>query len=139
MAESKLIGTYDPNQVSLNIGGITITGFMDGSFITVKRSDNELYKKHVGAKGEVSRAKNNNTSGEIAFTLKSTSPSNKMLDLLKNSPITIPAMVKNNSDSKFLAIGADCWIGTDPDREFATEESGIEWVIAASDLNKSHI
>ncbi|WP_367898825.1 phage protein [Leptospira sp. WS58.C1] len=135
----KFLGTYDPNQVTLSVSGRLVSGFFDGTFISVKRAENEIYKTHVGARGEVSRTKNNNTSGQITFTLKGTSPDNAFLDLVKNLPNTFPVMVKNNSDGKFVAVASQAWVTTDPDKEFGVEESGVEWVLTCADLNKAHL
>ncbi|PJZ49213.1 phage structural protein [Leptospira saintgironsiae] len=136
---TKFLGTYDPNAVTLSISGRLVSGFFDGTFISVKRSDSENYKTHVGARGEVSRTKNNDTSGQITFTLKGTAPDNAFLDLVKQLPNTFPVMVKNNSDGKFVAVASQAWVMTDPDKEFGVEESGVEWVLMCADLNKSHL
>jgi len=136
---SKYLGTYDPNEVTLKLGDLQISGFFDGTYITVAKADNEIYKNHVGAYGEMSRTKNNNNSGTITFTLKRTSPSNQKLDLLKRNPATFACLLKDNSSSKYTAVSSDCWIMTDPDDEFAVEEAGVEWVIMCADLNKSFI
>jgi len=133
----KFLGTYDPKEVSLLVGVINVSGFFDGTFITVARADNELYKSHVGAHGEMARTKNNNTSGTITFTLKQTSPSRKLLDLAKNNPALVPVLVKNNSDATYIAQASEGWIKTDPDNEFGDEESGVEYVIEVADLNQS--
>jgi len=136
---SNFLGTYDPKEVTLKVGNLQISGFYDGTFITVAKVDNEIYKDHIGAYGESSRTKNNNNMGTITFTLKRTSPSNQKLDLLKRNPATFAVLVKDNSSSSYTAISSDCWIGTDPDDEFAVEEAGVEWVIKCADLNKSFI
>lgn len=136
---SSFLGTYDPKEVTLVHHGINISGFADGTFITIARNVKDLYTMHVGAHGESARTKNNDTTGTITFTLKSTSPSNAVLDKMKNNPATGVTMVKNNSTSKFICTSAESWVGVDPDNEFAAEESMIEWVITCADLLKSHI
>lgn len=136
---SNFQGTYDPKQVTLSLSGINISGFGDGTFITIARTDNEIYKLHVGAHGESARTKNNNSTGTITFMLKQTSPSNKVLDALKNNPATFPVLVKDNSDSSMICVSAEAWVGTDPDIERGDEESMIEWVITCSDMLKSHL
>jgi hypothetical protein len=136
---SSFLGTYNPKEVTISLSGIAISGFADGTFITIARADNEIYKMHVGAYGESARTKNNNETGTITFTLKATSPSNKILDGLKNNPATFPALVKNNSTSSFICTSAEAWVNTDPDIEFAAEESMVEWVVMCADLLKSHL
>jgi len=139
MAAGDLLGTYDPKEVSLIISGLTASGFMDGTFITCARADNEIYKTAVGAHGEVARAKNNNISGTITFVLKKTSPFNKQMDLLKRTAVAFPVMCKNDSDSNHMAVASSAWVGTDPDIEYDVEESGVEWVIQCADLIMSHL
>ena len=136
---SKFLGTYDPKEVTVSISGLNISGFGDGTFVTIARADNEVYKMHVGAHGESARTKNNNETGTITMMLKQTSPSNKVLDGLKNNPATFPVLVKNNSTSTLICTSAEAWVGNDPDIEFADEESMVEWVITCSDLLKSHL
>lgn len=135
---SDFLGSYDPKEVSLILSGLTVTGYYDGTFITCAKMDKEIYKKHVGAHGEVGRTKNNNNAGTITVVLKKTSPFNKTLDLLKRSLSAFPVMCKNNSDSQHLAIGTSAWVETDPDIEHADEESSVEWVIGVADLTMSH-
>lgn len=133
------LGTYDPKQVSLILSGLTVTGYFDGTFITTARLDNEAYKTHVGAHGEVGRTKNNNQAGTITFTLKKTSPFNKTMSILKNSPTAFPVMRKDNSSQKSLSVATSAWVSSEPDLEDADEETGIEWVITCADLISSYI
>jgi len=136
---TKFLGTYDPNEVTLQLGNLKVTGFFDGTYITVAKVDKELYKNHVGAYGESSRTKNNNNMGTITFSTKRTSPSNAKLDLLKRNPATFAVQVKDNSSSKYTAVSSDCWINEDPDDNFAVEEEAVEWVVMCADLNKSFL
>lgn len=136
---SNFLGTYDPKEVSLLFGVLQVSGFADGTFITCARADKDLYKNHTGAYGETARTKNNNKTGTITFTLKSTSPSNAALDLLKNNPIAIPVLVKNNSSGKHIAAATETWIQTEPDKVYGVEEQMVEWVIFCADLNMSHL
>lgn len=136
---SKFLGTYNPDEVVLNLGSLLISGFAEGTFVTVAKADPELYKTHVGAKGEVSRTKNLNNSGTIAFTLKGTSPSNAQLDLLKFNPALLPVSVENKSDAEYFAGGAEAWVHNDPDKAFADTEQNVEWIIFVPELVKAHI
>ena len=134
MAQGEFFGTYDPKEVVLQIGPTLISGYADGTFITIARDDNEIYKKHVGAGGEVARTRNNNISGAITFSIKSTSPSRIALDILKQQPGQFPVTVINNSNRKFTAAAINAWMKVEPDVEFADEESMIEYVVDCADL-----
>ena len=133
------LGTYDPKEVTLDFAGISISGFFDGTFITCAKADPELYKKHIGAHGEVARTKNNNDSGSITFVLKKTSPSNIALDLLKRNPATAPVLVKNNSTGRHITAAETAWIDNDPDITFSDEEDSIEWIIGCANIIMSHL
>jgi len=132
------LGTYNPQDVTLDFAGFTISGFFDGTFITCAKSDPEIYKTHVGAWGEVARTKNNNDMGTITFVLKKTSPSNATLDLLKRNPATAPVLVKNNSDANHIAAAETAWISNDPDITYSDEEDSVEWIIGCANLIMSH-
>jgi len=139
MGNSQFLGTYDPKKVTLMFGTYLITGYADGTFIKTAMADADIYKNHVGARGEVSRTKNPNMMGSITFTLKQTSPSNAILDLLKESTIPLPVVLTDNSDAKFGATAVNAWINKRPDIERAMEESKVEWVIWCDELLQSHI
>jgi len=134
MAVGDYLGKYDPDQVVIQVGPIIVSGYADGTFVSIERDDNEINKGHAGAGGEVSRTKNNNRMGTITFTLKQTSPSHRSLMLLKESDINFPMSVVNNSDRKFSALSAESWFKTEPPREFGDEESMVEYQIACANL-----
>lgn len=138
MADAPL-GTYDPKQVNLTLNGVTIVGYADGTFIKVERVDPEIYKLHVGAHGEVARTKNPNKAGKITFTLKGTSPSNAIVDTLKNMTTPIAFAILNKSDRSFAAAAANSWISKDASVEFGMEEQNVEWELTCDELNKSFI
>jgi hypothetical protein len=133
------LGTYDPTQVTIQLGPLNVSGFADGTFIKCAMMDPDLYKIHVGAHGEMARTKNPNKVGHITFTLKQTSPSNKYLDALKMSPTPFSVMVRDNSDSKMVAASANAWINKEPDRDRAAEEQNIEWLVTCDELLMSNI
>lgn len=126
------VKTYDPAQVILNIGGVQMSGFADGTFITFER-DEDAFTKHTGADGEVARAKSNNKSGSLTLTLAQTSSSNDVLsafaiaDELNNSGV-VPALMKDLNGNT-IAAAASAWIRKQPNSEFAKEISNREWII----------
>jgi hypothetical protein len=133
------LGTYDPEKVTMNFGPYTISGFSDGDFIKASPMDADLYKIHVGAHGEMARTKNPNKVGFITFTLKATSPSNKILDAIKNSGTPVPVLMKDSSDSAFIATAANAWVTKQPEHTRGVEESKVEWVVACDELLMSNI
>ncbi len=132
---ANLLGSYNPKEVTFSFNGINFSGFADGTFIVAARVDKELYKMHVGAHGEPSRTKNNNTTGTVKVTLKQTSPSNQFCDGIKNSTATGALMIKNNSSGTEIILASEAWINEEPDRSFADTEQMVEWTFMCSDLN----
>ena len=58
------LATYDPKNVKVNVGGVPILGFADGTFITVERtSDN--FEKITGADNRTTRIKMLNRLDDI--------------------------------------------------------------------------
>jgi hypothetical protein len=131
--------TYDPTEVQVNLGPLTLTGFADGTFVKVAKTTAETYKKKVGAKGEVSRTKVTDKSGTITVTLMHTSPSNTKLYLLEKNPVTFPVTILENGESKFIATATEAWIEKTPNPEFGAEEGKAEWTIGCADLNFGQI
>lgn len=125
------VSTYSPGEVALSIGGNLITGFADGTFITMEREVDAMTKV-VGADGEVSRARSANFSGMITLTLLQTSDSNRILggylldDEADGSGVFDVLLVDNLSNKMFAAEG---WIRKGPNEEYAAEITNREWVI----------
>lgn len=133
-----LMGSYDPASCNLQIDGALISGYGDGTFITVAKEDSELWAVHQGAHGEVSRTKKNKPYGTITLSLKQTSPSHTLLNALKFSGATFLASFKDASTGRF-GIASQAWIMNDPDDESAEEESMVEWIIGCADLRKGQV
>jgi hypothetical protein len=131
------VKTYDPSQVSVVFGGIPLSGFADGTFITVMRSE-DAYTKESGADGVVSRSKSSDRSGEATLTLSQTSPSNDVLSgiaLLDENSNTgvLPFIIKDNS-GRTLASSGNAWIRKVSEASFGKELENREWVFDIADL-----
>ena len=129
--------TYDPKEVLVIIGGAPIGGFADGTAIKVNRAS-DAYSKVVGADGIVSRARSNDTSGEVSITLAQTSPSNDILsaiaavDEASNAGV-IPILIQDTL-GRSTFVSAFGWIRKQADAEFAKEITNREWVLDAADI-----
>jgi len=130
------VRTYDPASVSVLIGGVPISGFADGTFISVERN-NPKFQMVSGADGIVSRSKSNDKTGTMTLTLAQTSPSNDVLegiaalDELSSTGI-VPVMVKDNS-GRSVHFAGNAWIQQDPTAEFGKELSNREWTFDLAD------
>jgi type IV secretory pathway TrbL component len=129
--------TYDPSQVAIIVGGFQVTGFADGSFLTVERNADN-FALYIGTDGEGTRAKSNNKSGRMTFTLAQSSDANAFLsalvtaDELSNSGI-VPVLVKDNSGTS-LYSAETAWIVKHPAAEFGREIGTREWILETDSL-----
>jgi len=87
--------TYDPNEVSLTLDGVFITGFQDGTFIEASK-DEDNFNTKVSAQGDVAVAFTNNPLGTITFTLSPVSPSLSYVRQLADRRTPFPAWVNRS-------------------------------------------
>lgn len=129
--------TYDPKQILIIFGGVQITGFADGTFVTVRRNA-DMWSLQMGTDGEGTRSKSNDKSGQIEFTLMQSSQSNVFLsnmalaDELGNAGIA-PAMVKDNLGSS-LHAAEQAYVKKIADAEYAKEAGPRTWIIETDNL-----
>jgi hypothetical protein len=132
------VRTYDPKQVLIIIGGIPMSGFADGDFVSVERTS-DTFTKVSGADGIISRAKTNDRSGTMKFTIAQTSPSNDVLtgiavaDELANIGV-VPVLVKDQS-GRSVFVSAFGWVKKPPVSDFAKEIKNREWTLDLADLD----
>lgn len=131
------VETYDPTQVTMTVAGKTITGFGEGTYITVRREEDQ-YITHVGAQGEVSRTKNANNVGVIEVTLKLVAPANALLAQLANSDGLFTASVTDSFMGTTIMSGSKCWMSRSPDKTFGDRDAGRTWQITVSDLTEDY-
>ena len=140
---AKLEGTFDPEKLTVVIGGVIISGFSDGDSITVKR-DEDLYFKRVGTNGDVGRARNANKSGSIEIRLLQVSEVNDQLstlfsidNLVADGKIVLPIAVTDLSGRSVFAA-TQCWLKTLPEGVFNREVAERVWVFDCADLRMYH-
>lgn len=132
-----MLRTYDPKEVAVIINGQTLSGFADGTFVTVER-DEDSWSLSIGTDGEGARAKSNNKSGTITVTLQQTSDSNKILSDLAladelTSTGTFPVLIKDASGYSIHSAEI-AWIQKPATAEYAREAGNREWVIRTHEL-----
>jgi len=129
------VWTYSPEDVRIVMGGVLITGYADGTFITVSR-DEQAYNKVTGADGKVSRARSANRSGTAVITLKQTSPANDILtgfmlaDEAGDQGV-VPFLVIDGSGRTINGSSA-AWVQQAPDQAFSKDIENREWTIDLS-------
>ncbi|MBX9771683.1 MAG: DUF3277 family protein [Candidatus Obscuribacterales bacterium] len=142
MSAGDFQGTYAAEKVIVTIGGVILSGFADGDFVTAKY-DEDRFTSKTGADGEVGRAKNASKTGTIEIVLSASSFANDELSLLFNlgqmagiTP-TIPVAVVDLS-GRSLAAAADAWLKTTPDMVFGKEITDRTWTFACAGLTLSY-
>ncbi len=126
------MGLYDPASVYVTIGGVDITGYADGTFISIVPNA-EGFTRIVGADGEVAFAKSNDNTYNITLTLLQTSTSNTVLsglltaDIEANGgafPISITDLQGNSLFFSPVARSQQA-----PDTEYSKEVGERAWTI----------
>lgn len=130
------VRTYDPNAITLSFFGYPISGFQEGTFVSVERSS-ETYARVVGV-GDTSRTRSHDKGGRITFTLMQTAPINDWLAALLSGDeaennVVGPAIVRDNSGNSTYT-STESWLVTQPTGEFSTDQTGREYMIECADL-----
>lgn len=132
------VKTYDPAGIAIIVAGGPIEGFAPDTFVVAARR-NPSWALTVGADGEGARAKSNDKSGTITFTLIQTSLSNDFLsslaalDELTNNGVG-PLLIKDLNGDTIIAAGT-AWVQKPADSEYGKEIATREWVLETDDLN----
>lgn len=101
MPTNNFVTDYDPHEVIVSFGGVTIEGFETGTFVTiVKPVDTWGTKSGIG--GEGMYVKNNDPWYDISFTLMANAASNDYLSAVMAGDMNLtgtgllPLQIKNN-------------------------------------------
>lgn len=128
--------TFDPKKVIVTFGGAQISGYADGTFISIERNS-DTFETVSGADGAVSRAKINDKTGTLTLTLKQTSPSNAILSALHKVDEdtgngVVPCTIKDLSgDTEH--ISAFAWVQKPATWEAGKTINNTPWVIALAE------
>ena len=129
---------YDPNKVTINLGGHIAEGFADGTFVTVTRN-NPTWQVASGASGEHARAKTNDRTGTAELTLMQTSKTNDWLTskmLLDEGPDNAGKFTFGIIDANGSTVVAavEGWVQQPPSTEFGKELGDRVWTIEFGDV-----
>lgn len=134
--------TYDPKDVIVSFGGVTLEGFGEDSIIKVTRNE-DLFSIKVGADGQGARTRNANKSGRAELTLLNSSDSHKYLsdqiaiDELAGEGVGVFAVDDINS-GKSSCHAAAAWIVRHPDWERSKEMGETTWIFESLDMDINH-
>lgn len=138
MASGDIQRPYSAAGVIVIVGGVIVTGFGDGDFITASY-DEDRYMAKSGADGEIGIAENASMLGTIEITTSSTSNANAFLSKLFNLGVrtnkfrTVPVRVTDLAGNSVINA-SQSWLKTAPDFTFGKEVGERVWVLAAADL-----
>lgn len=125
------VKTFDPKMVVITFGAIPISGYAEGTFVSVSRSG-DAFAKSKGAGGDVERINRNQGDFEVTVTLQQTAAVNAELsavlaaDQVTNAgvfPLTIKDLLGNT-----LFFAPQAWIKKDPDWEDGDDLNSRAWV-----------
>lgn len=128
---------YDPKRVTITIGSSILSGFADGSFVTVAFNE-DAWTLQMGTDGEGTRSKSNNYSGRVTVMLMQSSPSNAYLsklaidDRLRNEGAA-PLLIKDANGETLFSSEA-VWVIKMPDSDYSREASAREWLMETHEL-----
>ncbi len=123
---------YNPESTIMNVAGVDIDGFAEGSFIKVKRTK-DLYTMKSGGHGDIIDVKNPDRSGTITISIMSPFKTNDFLssilladEIAPNGTKRIPILIKDTNGTT-LCSGSGRLKGW-PEIDRGVEEKPIEWV-----------
>jgi hypothetical protein len=124
-----MLKTYDPKKVLIALGTHSVTGYSDGTFLSIESSGDGISKK-TGCDGEVVRSLDPDHSAKITVTLLQTSPTvawaQQQFDKDRETgDSTFPVLVKDLKGGLIFSAN-DGWVVKPPPREFGKESTDRE-------------
>lgn len=133
--------TYDFKQVACIVGKDIITGFAEGDDAITVEFLQEDWQLTMGADGEGTRAKSNNSAARVTLKLMQTSDANDLMnayyqsDKLSNSGL-FPFMLKDNNGRE-LHVAEQMFIEKRPDPSHGQNVGQREWVLLTDNMNSN--
>jgi hypothetical protein len=127
------VRTYNPEKVVIIVGGMPMSGFADGTFVTIAMI-NDGITTQVGADREIARAINTDRRCDVNITLQQTSQSNSFLSTLFNTDMlscgsrVVPILVQDLCGDTIFAA-SEAWVVKPADIEFGNELTNRAWHI----------
>ena len=131
-----MVKTYDPKKVLISLGSHSVSGYSDGTFISIEPHGEGVTKK-VGADGEVVRSIDPDETATVTITLLQSSPTVPFCQQQYNKDRAtgeglFPVLIKDLKGGLVFAA-EEAWIVNTPSREFGKEDSDREIEIACGD------
>ena len=132
--------TFDLDQLTVMLCGIPVdSGFNDGEVLKVEWDEDD-FKYHKGALGEVERSKTYNKMATITLSLLQTANANALFSALsaidrtaKNGAGVGPCLIRDRGGATLYA-GTACSIAARPSPTFGRETTHRDWKFVVADL-----
>lgn len=125
--------TYSPERVDTSWGGVELTGFAEGTAITLRRNtDNSA--QAVGMQGDVGITKTANRTGQVEMVFMQTAETNRILSAvqaaqdLEDSDVIRGDIVITDPSGGMIALAQRCHIMTPPEVALGDDQSPKTWV-----------
>lgn len=132
------IRVYSPKKVAVDIAGVSVEGYSDGTFIEANRNTPNTTQV-VGADGKVGLSYSADNTGTVTLTLQQNSPTNLMLSAIQNlqdvrqTVLRFPISVMDPSGG-FLMVATNCHILQAPPASLGAELESKSWEFYVEDL-----
>lgn len=135
--------TYDPKNYDLIVGDRLISGFGEGTFISIS-TESPGMSDTVGVDGVVTRSRSHDRRATMTITLMASSESNDFLSGLyqqdrdgqNGEGVVAVSLVNREGSDEFRS--EESWIMDDPDPTFEAEVGEREWQIKMAYYKPSH-
>jgi len=129
--------TFDPDLVSITVGGHIVSGISDSEFVSAERNA-EAFTRSGGADGEQTRFKSNDKSGLITITLMQSSVSNAIFQAFATADETankgkFPVLIKDGNGTE-VCSAAQAWVQKVPAKGYSKENTDRQWVLETGNL-----
>lgn len=116
--------TYNPKQVLISAGNHSVSGYSDGSFVSIEANGDGITKK-VGCDGEVVRSIDPDATAKIKITVLMQSPTiawaQQQYDKDRETGEgTFPLLIKDLKGGLIFSA-SDAWVVKPPSREFGKD------------------
>lgn len=132
MATDNKVRTFNPKKVIVTFGTHTVTAYLDGEFINVKRNG-ALFESRRGADGSKDRINKNANDFVVEITVLQTSITNdvfteySLADQASNSGILPLTITDLSGTTQFYA--AEAWISEDPEMSDGNTLGERKWTL----------
>ena len=123
--------TYDPAQILVTMGGVPISGFESGTFVTIEKVEDNWSAKS-GIEGDAVRILKTDYLYNVTLTLMYTSASNDYLSALATADANLPGsglvpLEIKNGLGRSLFVTTQSWVVKPASTNYSDAADPREW------------